>query len=245
MLVLKMQALLQQVFSNRYNDKNYLEEIIEAYPYFTLAHLALLQQFNKNERSYDDQLAKTAIHFNNAPLLHLLLNHPTNNILPEIVENKVQKEDAVNMETEPAVSNIPIPATENKETNIETLADETPLFEPLYTTDYFASQGIKLSEEKLANDKLGRQLKSFTEWLKTMKKVHPGQKVDSIVIDASVEKLAEKSNEDAEIVTEAMAEVYESQGKFKKAKEIYQKLSLQNPAKSAFFAAKLEQIKDH
>lgn len=245
MLVLKMQALLQQVFSNRYNDKNYLEEIIEEYPYFTLAHLALLQQFNKNERSYDNQLAKTAIHFNNAPLLNLLLNHPPNNILQEIVEYKVQKEDAVYMETESVVSNISLPETKADVANIQTLTDETPLFEPLYTTDYFASQGIKLSEEKFANDKLGRQLKSFTEWLKTMKKVHPGQKVDSIVIDSTVEKLAEKSNEDAEIVTEAMAEVYESQGKFKKAKEIYQKLSLQNPAKSAFFAAKLEQIKDH
>ncbi len=238
-----MQALLQQVFSNRHTDISYLEEIIEEYPYFTLAHTALLTQINKNERSYDNQLAKTALHFNNAPLLQLLLNPSEKSVLTEIspkVEFNSPAETTIN-------ETVPPPAAEKPAETVpaEVAGKEAPLFEPLYTTDYFASQGIKLSEEMKANDKLGRQLKSFTEWLKTMKKVHPSQKNDSIVLDTTVEKLAEKSNEDAEIVTEAMAEVYESQGKYNKAKEIYQKLSLQNPAKSTFFAAKLEQIKDH
>jgi hypothetical protein len=41
-----------------------------------------------------------------------------------------------------------------------------------------------------------------------------------------------------------MAEVYLQQGKPKKAIEIYQKLSLLNPSKSAYFAAKLEILKE-
>ncbi|RYY46388.1 MAG: hypothetical protein EOO06_14645 [Chitinophagaceae bacterium] len=123
---------------------------------------------------------------------------------------------------------------------------EPLLFEPLHTTDYFASQGIKLSEAIQPGDKMGRQLKSFTEWLKTMKKVHPESAKDKPLpdgsIDPSVQQLAEKSNVEEEVLTESMAEVYLQQGKTNKAKEIYEKLSLLNPAKNAYFAAKLNEI---
>jgi DNA-binding SARP family transcriptional activator len=113
----------------------------------------------------------------------------------------------------------------------------------LHTTDYFASQGIKLSEEMQPNDKLGKQLKSFTEWLKTMKKVHESKLPEgNEQLDASVNKLAEKSNKDEEVITEAMAEAYIIQGKPEKAKDVYLKLSLLNPSKNAYFAAKIDQI---
>ena len=39
-----------------------------------------------------------------------------------------------------------------------------------------------------------------------------------------------------------MAEAYLQQGKLKKARETLEKLSLLNPAKSAYFAAKIESI---
>jgi hypothetical protein len=124
-------------------------------------------------------------------------------------------------------------------------ASEGLLFEPLHMVDYFRSQGIKLNEEAQPADKLGRQLKSFTEWLKTMKKIHVA---DSTAVadqsDSAIQAMAEKSNADNEILTEAMAAVLASQGKAEKAVELYQKLSLLNPAKSAYFAAKIEQLKD-
>ena len=43
--------------------------------------------------------------------------------------------------------------------------------------------------------------------------------------------------------TAAMAEVWAKQGNKIKAIEIYQKLSLQNPSKRAYFAAKIEHLK--
>ncbi|MBC7903805.1 MAG: hypothetical protein H7Y27_10290, partial [Gemmatimonadaceae bacterium] len=46
------------------------------------------------------------------------------------------------------------------------------LFEPFHTVDYFASQGIKTDkQEDNPQDRLGKQLKSFTGWLKSMKKL--------------------------------------------------------------------------
>jgi hypothetical protein len=121
---------------------------------------------------------------------------------------------------------------------------EELLFEPLFASDYFASQGIKLSEAVQANDKLGKQLKSFTEWLKTIKKTHNYTPPEPKQVDQNVAQLAEKSNIETEVITEAMAEVYLQQGKISKANEVYEKLSLQNPAKSTYFANKFEHLKD-
>ena len=122
--------------------------------------------------------------------------------------------------------------------------DDVPIFEPLHTTDYFASQGIKISEEPVSNDKLGKQVKSFTEWLKSMKKIHPSKlAMQNEGIEQLVQTAAERSNTEADIVTEAMADVLLQQGKSSKAIEIYEKLSLIYPAKSTYFAAKIESLK--
>lgn len=123
--------------------------------------------------------------------------------------------------------------------------EELPAFEPLHTVDYFASQGIKIKEEALMNDKLGKQMKSFTDWLKSMKKLHPGKLPEqNEVIERIIQASAEESNADAEILTEAMAEVLLKQNKREKAIDMYQKLSLINPSKSAYFASKIESIKN-
>lgn len=131
----------------------------------------------------------------------------------------------------------------NEEKAATVIKEEPMIFQPLFASDYFASQGIKLSQEALPTDKLGKQLKSFTDWLKTMKKVHDSKLPESNeAMDVSVQTLAEKSNKEEDVITETMAEVYLQQGKRHKAKEIYEKLSLLNPSKIAYFAAKLDQI---
>ncbi len=168
-----------------------LYSISEKYPYFSLPYFFLLQQTAKDQPDYDEIAAKTALHFHS----NLLLNYR--------LHQQEIKEPAVTM-TEIApkpVESVPV-------------LNNEMLFEPLSATDYFASQGIKLSEEIQTGDKLGKQLKSFTEWLKTMKKVH-GNKLPegNEQVDILVQKLAEKSNEEGIILTESMAEAYIQQGK--------------------------------
>ncbi|MEO6219365.1 MAG: hypothetical protein ABIO81_02980, partial [Ginsengibacter sp.] len=137
---------------------------------------------------------------------------------------------------------------ENKLQDIDKLntpqAAESMLFEPLHTVDYFASLGIRISDEPLTNDKLGNQMKSFTEWLKSMKKIHPDKlpEQNSLAEDI-IQSAAEVSNIDTEVLTEAMAEVLIKQDKKDKAIEMYNKLSLINPSKRAYFAGKIESIK--
>jgi hypothetical protein len=91
---------------------------------------------------------------------------------------------------------------------------------------------------------LGKQVKSFTAWLKSMKKIHPGQLPEqNEVIEKIIQSSSEASNKETDVLTEAMAEVLVKQGKGEKAIEMYQKLSLINPSKSAYFAAKIESLK--
>lgn len=120
-------------------------------------------------------------------------------------------------------------------------------FEPYHTVDYFASQGIKIRDDDRPKDKFTQQLKSFTEWLKIMKRVPANELVKQDGIDQKaeqkVEQMAETSITDREVVTEAMAEVWEKQGNKDKALETYRKLSLLDPTKSSYFAAKIDQLK--
>lgn len=118
-------------------------------------------------------------------------------------------------------------------------------FEPLHTVDYFASQGIKLELEENPTDTLSRHLKSFTEWLKTMKRISPLDTREDLdaATEAEIQLLASSANRQKEVVvTESMAHVWVLQGKVHKAIEVYHKLSLQHPEKRAYFASKIDQL---
>jgi len=160
--------------------------------------------------------------------------------VPETKETSENEEEAIEDRPEKEIE--PLNFKLNF-TNATATTEDTILFEPLHTSDYFASLGIKFSDEIKPDDKLGKHLKSFTEWLKTMKKIHPDQlPLQTKQSEIIIQQMAEKSNTEGEILTEAMADVLLQQGKLGKAIEVYQKLSLLNPLKSAYFAAKIDKI---
>ncbi len=122
---------------------------------------------------------------------------------------------------------------------------ESIVFAPYHMVDYFASQGIKLVLEDQPADNFGKQLKSFTDWLKVMKKL-PAQPVSEKQNDKEADRIrhfAEHSIEERDILTESMAEVLAKQGMYENAIALYQKLSLIYPPKSAYFASRIEQLK--
>jgi hypothetical protein len=122
---------------------------------------------------------------------------------------------------------------------------ESIVFAPYHMVDYFASQGIKLVLEDQPSDSFGKQLKSFTDWLKVMKKVpvkSRSDKADDKETDR-IRHFASHSLEDRDILTESMAEVLAKQGMYENAIALYQKLSLIYPPKSAYFVSRIEQLK--
>jgi hypothetical protein len=171
--------------------------------------------------------------------------------LPEITTATSLSIDEIN--EEPASPSLVSPEPTSPQESIATanpaapkpMQEEELLFEPYHTIDYFASQGIKLAGADYERDKFGKQLKSFTEWLKVMKKVNianTAKETDQVIVDPEIEKSATASIKTEEILTEAMAEVWVKQGNKVKATEIYRKLSLQNPSKSDYFADKIVKL---
>lgn len=121
-------------------------------------------------------------------------------------------------------------------------ADEELLFQPYYTVDYFASQGIKVEGMLQTTNRFDRQLMSFTQWLKTMKKLN--FEGANNANDPAVDAQASASVVPKDVVTEAMAEVLEKQGKWDQAIALYAKLTLLHPEKSVFFATQIQKIKE-
>jgi hypothetical protein len=144
------------------------------------------------------------------------------------------------------VSHHPEVSTSNPapETIDKTAEGQLLEFDPYHTVDYFASQGIKFNDIE-DKDELGLRVKSFTAWLKTMKKLQPTALNASENNTTGVENTEEPFPKAELIVTEAMAEVYLKQGMAEKAIDIYTKLSLQNPSNSHIFANRILDIKQN
>lgn len=251
-----------------------LEQFADRNPYFGAAQLLLTKKLQvENSEKYNEQLQKTFLYFHNPLWVEHLLNETGNatvtaaekgnkTVLPVATEVEVSADPGLQNE-----SGIPTPdIKESNETDKGSISEsgepafEIPAFkpvsevqlkpeltfEPFHTVDYFASQGIKIIDDEKPKDKFGQQLKSFTEWLKSMKRLpvteatdrQPENNAEKIVVE-----LAEHSLEQRNITTEAMAEVWEKQGNTVKAIEIYTKLSLLEPSKSPYFAAKIEDLK--
>jgi hypothetical protein len=172
------------------------------------------------------------------PVIHPVISE--NNGIQSILEP--DEEDATENATEKTTVPFEMPALK-----IEPVRDNAGvIFEPFHTVDYFASQGIKFKDDERPKDRFSAQLKSFTEWLRMMKRIPVTDTTASDSIgEKKVEQMAEFSVAERHVVTEAMAEVWQKQGNKAKAEDIYRKLSLLDPSKSSYFAMKIEELKKH
>lgn len=226
----RIHVLAQQLFDKASVEECNLDEIrelVQQYPYFAPARFLLLEKLKLEiSPDYPKQLQKSVLYYHNPVEFEYFISSERFEI------EKIEDPPGNNL------ISLDVNATVNE-------ADAPLVFEPFHTVDYFASQGIRFTHENAPNDKFGKQLKSFTEWLKTMKKL-PAREINSQVDDTSeknVQHLAEDSVHESDVVTEAMAEVWLKQGNPQKALEIYNKLYLQNPSKKAYFAALIENLK--
>jgi hypothetical protein len=228
------------------------------FPYYPVAQLLYTARLKEiNSSNYTKELQKTSLYFTNPLWLNFLLANPDLEDIPTSKENKPAEIPYEDFNNDELVVENPVHEfltgktflNENKSnTDREETAEKNEpafVFEPYYTVDYFASQGIKPVPEEKPKDRFEQQLKSFTEWLKTLKN-KPPQEIASQMDNAAEEKvihLADHSIEDRNVITEAMAEVWIKQGQPEKATAIYDKLSLLNPSKSSYFAGLKENLK--
>jgi hypothetical protein len=248
------------------NEASIQESIVESVPGDTYEDIEIAEEIT-------EQSAMTEIHKESDPsetseevsLHHKVEDHPVQQVHEMSVENDqpeisspandettsdqnqtqsdqpdVEAQTAPVTEASAQLNQAPSPAGPTNGSKIE----NDLAFEPFHTVDYFASQGIKLSQEEAGKDKFGKQLKSFTEWLKTMKRLPATQlSKEATPTEQKVQHMAADSVHEADVVTEAMAEVWLKQGNREKAIETYNKLGLLNPSKKPYFAALIENLK--
>lgn len=235
----------------------------ERNPYFGAAQLLLAKKFQTElPEKFEEQYQKTLLYFHNPLWVEHLLNETGSAEIVKVEEvqevqevQKVEEVDKAEVVQEAASGKMEAPVLVAAEPEIAVNPAPVPVeavnpandlvFEPYHMVDYFASQGIRFKEEEKPTDEFGKQLKSFTDWLKTLKRLPVTDLAKNVNPQAEqkVEQMAGQSITDREVLTEAMAEVWEKQGNTLKAIDIYSKLSLLEPAKSPYFAAKIEGLK--
>lgn len=190
-----------------------------------------------------------------------LLTLTTENVLvqmPDLTTIREEPEEAPLDEEETAAQLEPLPIDESNQKIASLLSEQAEKFikpidgdetvsiqsEPFHAVDYFASQGIEL-ESKKEGTNFDTKVHKFTDWLRQMKRInpHPIDLGTDVEQESYVANIAATSNQTKDVVTESMAEVLMKQNKNDKAVEIYEKLSLLYPFKNAYFAAKIEQLK--
>ena len=210
-----------------------LENWVKAHPYSASLQFLLAKKYELvGSPLLQEQLQRSTSYFPSALQLHQIMQNEEEDIIASPLDLKV-----TNLISEQlAQFKEPIEKQE--------LAFEAEMTTPLQT-DYFAAQGIQLDLSKVPQDKITQQLRSFTAWLKVLK-----QKDGLPIIEEMAEEnekeiaaIAEKANTTADVITEAMAEIWLKQGNKRKAIDVYSKLSFIFPEKSVYFASRIEQLK--
>jgi hypothetical protein len=221
-----------------------LEQLAQQYPYFPAAQVWLAKKYlQTNDERYAVQRCKVGIYACN----------------PFLLQQYLQQQEAAEEPEKPSPVAVPLQKEGSKHAHD---LQEHDLIRPLYTEDYFASQGIKLDQIDSSKKPTEAQLRSFTDWLRATRRPKGSPDPDNpehsapsrlhaIYVseeeggaDPAVEKMAMASIATNEkIITESMAGVHIRQGQTAKAIAIYEKLSLLNPEKSDYFAQKIKELK--
>lgn len=87
------------------------------------------------------------------------------------------------------------------------------------------------------------QLRVIDSFIRNAPKIKPVGKGDELLPDAPEEVRETETLNHEDIVSETLAQIYEEQGFFARAAEVYRKLGLINPEKKIYFAARLKELR--
>jgi len=126
-----------------------------------------------------------------------------------------------------------------------TLAEEAIHAELALEEQVNAEETVTADRQRLMDEERKRQLEIIENFIRNEPRIAPVR--GRLGEPAEQEDLALRSQPapiTGGLVTESFAKILCKQGKYSKAIEIYEKLALKNPDKSAYFAAKISEIKE-
>ncbi len=195
----------------------FMKELTQRHPAFEAAWILYLRNLkNINDSSFEQELINGAIRIQDRRKLYLFLNQ------------KIQE-----TEVETVVGNEPLKV------------DEPDIFNLIFAPDYRLEASEK-AEENL-NEVVGagntiseKKFRLIDKFLEAQPKMPVAKTSEST---SPREGGEHNKDENDDLVTETLASIYAQQGYYKKAIQIFEKLSLKYPEKSTYFAAQIEKIK--
>ena len=237
-----------------------LRSMLALYPYFQTARLLMLQNlFLLHDPSFDEELRRAAIYITDRRVLfsliegaHYQLRKPTQKPAPKAAASPLGSASQLRREQSPLTSGASSTGANSRTISlIDTFLDSIPKEDAPKTkrkptpadaaVDYVAYL-LESEEEDAGTENMPGEVPQM-----------PGQDlIDSFInsdtgrivlnegplLTPQVEKPAEKPEDEIgeEYFTETLARIYIKQGRYSKALEIIQRLSLQFPKKNAYFA---------
>ncbi|MBL7966548.1 MAG: hypothetical protein JNK09_06070 [Prolixibacteraceae bacterium] len=195
----------------------FLKEIIERYPAFEAGWFLYLKNLkNLNDSLFEQELLLGALRIQDRRKLYLFLNQKV---------EEVKQAEIVTTETS---------------TN-----DDPDLFNLIFPTEYQldAPSVPEVSPGEVARsiqENSGKKFSLIEKFLEAQPKMPPIKEGDG----RAGENASQQEEEHEELVTETLASIYAQQGYYKKAIQIFEKLSLKYPEKSTYFAGHIEKIKN-
>ena len=219
-----------------------LRSLVERYPYYQAARLLLLRSlYEAHNPVFGQELRKAALYVPSRRVLYALIEADRLKPMPEAKTHKAQADD-LDDTADRTYSLIDSFLSTNPGTDQE--APKKRKAKPIAdaATDYM-SYMLQIEEDTVQSEDLsqgpstyGQQiLDNFLEQGRFSIQDHPDEELQKPQIDNETDT----SNE---ILTETLARIYIKQGKYDKALEIIQRLSLKYPKKNRYFADQIRYL---
>jgi tetratricopeptide (TPR) repeat protein len=194
-----------------------LKELTERYPAFETGWILYLKNLKiLKDSSFEQELINGAIRIHDRRKLYLFLNQKMGEPIPELSE---------------------------LDQPIET--DSSDVLNLIFPTEYRLDKQTE-TEESMGETALSIQNKPDKKQTLIEKFLEAQPKMPQLKDQESespMDSQKQKELENDDFVTETLATIYAQQGYYKKAIQIFEKLSLKYPEKSTYFAAQIEKIK--